>query len=76
VSVQVGYMKTNGRTREDYGGSLGSFIQGGVAIFKDPELKVFLGAAAYGGGPADQDEVIVRQAIEQQGLYTDLPKLA
>ncbi len=74
VSVQAAYMKTNGRTREDYNGKLGGLIPGGVAIFKDPELKIFVGAAAYGGGPADQDEIIVRQAIEQEGLFTDLPK--
>lgn len=74
VSVQVAYMKTYGRTREDYGGSLGSMIPGGVALFKDPDLKIFIGAAAYGGGPAAEDEFIVRQAAEEKGVYTDLRK--
>ncbi|GEM_PF-2308002 len=74
ISRQIEAMREKGRTREDYGGKLGGLIRGGAAIFKDPECKIFHGAAAYGGGPEDQDEVIVRNAVESIGLFTDLPQ--
>lgn len=65
-------LRENGYSREDYGEQIGTLLAGGVAIFADPGLQTFLGGAVFSGGKPDQDEEILRSAIEKSGLYTDL----
>lgn len=71
--MQSEEMERRGFKREDYAGQLGSLFSGGVAIFEDADRAVFIGAAAFSGGKPEQDEDIVRAAVERIGLFTDIP---
>ncbi len=73
-SVQRDRMKERGQTVDDFGGTLGSLFGGGVAIFADREKSKFVGAVAFSGGTQEEDEEICRRAVEEVGLFTDLPE--
>lgn len=70
------YMEEKGISKDDLAGQVGSVLGGGVPVFADPELTVFLAAAAYSGGTTVQDEEISVRAVEAAGFYTHVPPLA
>lgn len=74
TSITQANMQRDHESPADYGGAVGSTFAGGVAIFADEEHTQFVGAIVFSGGPQKQDEAICRKAVEQMGLYTDLPK--
>lgn len=72
TSLRRARIEQNNYNVYDFGGMIGSTFGGGVAIFKDRELKTFLGAIAFSGGEPKEDEQICRVAVERVGLYTDV----
>ena len=74
TTIQNQRMVDSGQTREDFNGTLGNLRGGGVAIFADEELKVFLGATAISAGSEEIAEEVGDKAVRMAGFYTDIPQ--
>ena len=72
VSLQQERMASRGQHISDLGGIVPINVIGGVAI-RDRKGR-FLGGASFSGGKPEQDQEVVRRAIEKVGLQTDLSK--
>lgn len=73
VSRQNETMQGRRQERHHLGDAIGTLLEGGVAIFSDEDHTDFVGAIAFSGGMAiEEDQEICRLAVEQAGLFTDL----
>lgn len=70
-NLQADRMRIKHYDRSDYVGRIGSLFGGGAAIFKDLDLKIFIGAIGFSGGSQEEDQQICTWAIRTASLYTD-----
>lgn len=59
---------------EDFAGLITTSLPGGVAVFADSDLEVFIGATAFSGGTPEQDEYICLRGVLDIA-FSDIPLL-
>ena len=71
IHVQKAYMEREKIRPSNYGLSIRTLFDGGLAVFADPELTQFVGAIAASGGSGWEDARCCVAGLESVGLFTD-----
>lgn len=60
---------------EDFAGLIATSLPGGVAVFADSILEVFIGAVAFSGGSPVEDEYICLRGVSSIKAFSDISLL-